>query len=202
MTSIPLVGLILAGGRSQRLGGHDKAFLELSGQTLLARVIARLAPQVDMLAVNSNAPAAAFAAYGLTVIADCQQNYHLGPLAGIHAGLKTWPNRRLVTVAVDLPFLPTDLVTRLERGTGVCRYASNGARHALALLWEPGQAEAVERFLDSGGRSLYDWLSAHGSAVRFDGRADADLFFNINTPEDLYRAEQIAGHTITEPPLS
>lgn len=194
MTSAPLVGLILAGGRSQRLGGRDKALLELRGQTLLARAIARLAPQVDVLAINSNVPAAAFAAYGLPVIADRKPGY-LGPLAGIHAGLKTWPDRRLVTVAVDLPFLPADLVSRLERGTGNCRYASNGTQHALALWWEPGQADAVEQFLDRGGRSLYDWLSAHGRAVRFDAHADSELFFNINTPEDLQRAEQLAAHT-------
>lgn len=194
MTSTPLVGLILAGGRSQRLGGRDKALLELRGQTLLARAIARLAPQVNVLAINSNVPAAAFVTYGLPVIADRKPGY-LGPLAGIHAGLKTWPDRRLVTVAVDLPFLPADLVSRLERGTGNCRYASNGTQHALALLWEPGQADAVEQFLDRGGRSLYDWLSAHGHAVCFDAHADSELFFNINTPEDLQRAEQLAAHT-------
>lgn len=200
MVTPPTVGLILAGGRSRRLDGRDKSFLELDGQTLLARVIARLAPQVDMLAINSNAPIAAFAAYGRTVIADLKPGY-LGPLAGIHAGLTTWPDRRLVTVAVDLPFVPTDLVKRLERGTGTCRYAASGARHALALLWEPGQAAAVERFLDGGGRSLHDWLSAHGSAVHFDAGADTDLFLNINTAEDLRQAAQRLDAT-KESPLS
>lgn len=201
MTPVPIVGLILAGGRSRRLGGHDKTFLELAGRSLLARVIARLTPQVDMLAINSNTPAEAFAAFGLPVIADRKPGY-LGPLAGIHAGLSAWPNHRLVTVAVDLPFLPRDLVARLARATGACRYASDGARHALALMWEPGQADAVEQFLDRGGRSLRDWLARHGSPVHFDSTADADLFLNINTAEDLRRAAQRFPSAATEPPLS
>jgi molybdopterin-guanine dinucleotide biosynthesis protein A len=200
MTSAPIVGLILAGGRSRRLGSHDKTFLELAGKSLLAHVIARLAPQVDMLAINSNTPAAAFAAFGLPVIADRKPGY-LGPLAGIHAGLSAWPDHRLVTVAVDLPFLPSDLVARLARATGACRYASDGARHALALMWEPGQADAVEQFLDRGGRSLRDWLALHGTPMHFDPAADADLFLNINTADDLRRAARRLTST-TEPPLS
>lgn len=200
MTPVPIVGVILAGGRSRRLGDHDKTFLELAGRSLLAHVLARLAPQVDLLAINSNAPAKAFAAFGLAVIADRKPGY-LGPLAGIHAGLSTWPDRRLVTVAVDLPLLPRDLVARLARATGACRYASDGARHALALLWEPGQADAVEQFLDRGGRSLRDWLALHGSPVHFDPTADADLFLNINTADDLRHAARRLAST-TEPPLS
>lgn len=198
MTSTPTVGLILAGGRSRRLGGRDKTFLELAGRPLIAHVIERLAPQVDMLVINSNAPAEAFAAFGLAVIADRKPG-QLGPLAGIHAGLDAWPDNPLVTVAVDLPFLPHDLVARLQRAGGACRYASDGARHALALWWQPGQAGAVGEFLDRGGRSLRDWLAAHGTPVRFDPTTDADLFLNINTEEDLRRAAQRLPSTDTEP---
>jgi molybdopterin-guanine dinucleotide biosynthesis protein A len=197
MTSAPIVGLILAGGRSRRLGGRDKTFLDLAGRPLIAHVIERLAPQVDMLAINSNAPVEAFAAFGLPVIADRKPG-QLGPLAGIHAGLDTWPDSPLVTVAVDLPFLPHDLVTRLQRAGGACRYASDGATHALALWWEPGQADAVGEFLDRGGRSVRDWLGVHGSPVYFDRPGDGDQFLNINTEEDLRRAAQRLSSTATE----
>lgn len=198
MSSAPIVGLILAGGLSRRLGGRDKTFLDLAGQPLIAHAIERLAPQVDMLAINSNAPAESFAAFGLTMIADRKPG-QLGPLAGIHAGLLAWPDNPVVTVAVDLPLLPADLVARLQRAGGACRYASDGARHALALWWEPGQAEAVGEFLDQGGRSLRDWLAVHGSPAHFDRPDDGDLFLNINTAEDLRSAAQHFPSTDTEP---
>ena len=92
-------------------------------------------------------------------------------------------------------------MARLARATGACRYASDGARHALALMWEPGQADAVERFLDCGGRSLRDWLALHGSPVHFDPAGDADLFLNINTADDLRRAARRLAST-TDPHLS
>jgi len=185
------IGLILAGGRSRRMQGHDKTLLALRGETLLAHVIRRLRPQADSLALNSNAAPDIFAAYGLRVIPDCLPGF-LGPLAGIHAGLVQYPQDNLVTVAVDLPFLPLDLVSRLraELGTKPCAYASDAERHALALLWRPGVAACVEDYLQRGGRSLKDFLAVHGQAVRFDQPQDRGLFCNLNTPEDLARAER------------
>jgi molybdopterin-guanine dinucleotide biosynthesis protein A len=192
MTRSPrTVGLILAGGRSRRMQGQDKALLAVKGKTLLAHVIHRLRPQVDAIALNSNAAPESFAAYGLSVIPDRLSGL-LGPLAGIHAGLMQYPEDNLVTVAVDLPFLPTDLVTRLRSGldTKSCAYASDGERHALALLWRPGMAASVEDYLQRGGRSLKDFLAVHGQPVRFDRPQDRGLFCNLNTPEDLARAER------------
>jgi molybdopterin-guanine dinucleotide biosynthesis protein A len=192
MTHLPhTIGLILAGGRSRRMQGRDKALLAVQGETLLAHAIRRLRPQVDTLALNSNAAPDTLAAYGLPVIPDNLPGF-LGPLAGIHAGLMQYPKDYLVTVAVDLPFLPPDLVTRLRAGLGMksCTYASDGERHALALLWRPGMAASVQDYLQRGGRSLKDYLAVHGQPVRFDRPQDRGLFCNINTPEDLARAER------------
>jgi molybdenum cofactor guanylyltransferase len=185
------IGLILAGGRSRRMQGQDKALLALQGETLLAHVIRRLRPQVDALALNSNAAPDTFAAYGLPVIPDRLPGF-LGPLAGIHAGLMQYPEDYLVTIAVDLPLPPADLVTRLRAGleTKSCAYASDAERHALALLWCPGTAASVEDYLQNGGRSLKDYLAAHCQPVRFDRPQDRGLFCNLNTPEDLARAER------------
>lgn len=191
MTRLPrTIGLILAGGRSRRMQGQDKALLAIQGETLLAHVIRRLRPQVDALILNSNAALVTFSAYGLPVLPDHLTGF-LGPLAGIHAGLLHYPEDHLVTVAVDLPFLPPDLVTRLRAGlsTKSCAYASDGQHHALALLWRPGMAAGVEEYLLRGGRSLKDYLATHGQAVQFDQPQDRGLFCNINTPDDLARAE-------------
>jgi len=184
-------GLILAGGRSRRMQGQDKTLLALHGEPLLAHVTRRLGPQVDSLVLNSNATPDSFAAYGLPVIPDRLPGF-LGPLAGIHAGLMRYPEDWLVTVAVDLPFLPLDMVSRLraELGTKSCAYANDGERHALALLWRPGVAASVEDYLQRGGRSLKEFLVGHGQPVRFDQPRDRGLFCNLNTPEDLARAER------------
>ena len=192
MINVPrTIGLILAGGRSSRMQGADKALLTLQGKTLLAHAVRRLGPQVDALALNSNATPEAFAGYGLPVIPDHLPGF-LGPLAGIHAGLLQYPHDYLVTTAVDLPLLPPDLVARLHAGLGTksCAYVSDGVRHALALLWRPGMAANVQDYLQRGGRSLKDYLSTHGQPVRFERPQDRGLFCNLNTPEDLARAEQ------------
>ena len=171
--------------------GKDKAFIVLAGQTLLTRMVARLAPQVDALAINSNAASDNFSDFGLPVIPDLISGYQ-GPLAGMHAGLSAYPNDYVLTVAVDLPFLPHDLARRLRAGiqNQCCVHAASGGQHALALLWAPGMAQEVETFLQGGGRSLKDWLSNHGAAVEFAGSSDNDILLNINSPEDLQAAEQ------------
>jgi len=194
MTLLPhTIGLILAGGRSHRMQGQDKALLTVQGETLLTHAIRRLRPQVDAIALNSNNVPGAFAAYNLAVLPDQLAGF-LGPLAGIHSGLAQYPEDFLVTAAVDLPFLPPDLVARLRAGLEAkpCAYASDGERHALALLWRPGMAASVEDYLQRGGRNLRDYLSAHGQAVQFCQPQDRGLFFNLNTPEDLARAEHDA----------
>ncbi len=182
----PTIGLILAGGRSQRMG-TDKAFVMLAGRPLLAHVIERLAPQVDRLAISRNAP---LADSGVTVLPDILDGFS-GPLAGVHAALARFPDAAIVSVAVDLPLLPRDLVARLKTGwDGTrCRHAICGDRHALAILWPPGLADTLWSYLAQGRRGVSDWLGRHGEPVSVAPGDDADLGLNINTPADLARAE-------------
>ncbi len=196
MPSLRLIGLILAGGRSRRMGGNDKAFIMLAGKPLLAHAMSRLQPQVDEVVINSNADPEQFRAFNVPVIRDRLDGY-LGPLAGIHAGLSAFPDDYLLTVAVDLPFLPMDLASRLRPSVDDthCAYASNGATHAPIILWPPGMASKVESHLKQRQFRLRDWLTLHGRAVGFDPTADTDILFNINTPEDLAQAELAITHT-------
>lgn len=184
------IGIILAGGRSSRMG-RDKATIMLAGRPLIAHLIERLSPQVDALAINVNDRPERFTYLGLPLFGD-EIGGFAGPLAGVHAAGIRYAREELVTVAVDLPFLPRDLVTglRVAIGDADCVYATHGGRHAAAILWRAGQAGALAKFLTDGGRRVEDWLTAHGVAVEFPVTAEEDVLFNVNTPEDLASAER------------
>lgn len=195
-------GVILAGGGATRLAGRDKALLPLGDKPLLAHVVSRLAPQVDALVLNSNAPAERYAEFALPVLAD--QLPGLGPLAGVHAAAATWPDEILVSVAVDLPFLPLDTVARLRRGWSGkgCRHAVVNGRHALVVLWPPGIAAELAQFLHHE-QSLYAWLTLRSAPVAFTGLDAIDLDININTPAELRAAQRyLAGEAPAIPVLS
>src|SRR5437588_8616739 len=111
-------GLVLAGGLARRMGGADKALIRIGNETILARTLARLTPQVAGVVLNANGDAARFAAFGLPVVADSVPDF-AGPLAGILAGLDWVAANRprtetVVSVPGDCPFLPRDLVARLH----------------------------------------------------------------------------------------
>ena len=85
-SSAPVVGILLAGGKSSRMGGGDKCLRPLGGRPILAHIVARLKPQVSDMVINANEEATRFADFGLPVVADSVSGY-AGPLAGIQAGL-------------------------------------------------------------------------------------------------------------------
>lgn len=193
-----VAGLVLAGGGGRRMGGRDKAFLDLGGEPLVARVVARLAPQVAAVAISSNRPEDVFAFLGLPVLAD-DGGRRVGPLAGLLAGL-AWARdlgfTHLQTVAVDTPGFPADLVARLavaagREGLAVARSA--GRVHPVFALVPVRLAADLEAHLRSGGSlRVADWLDRHDPAFVDFESGDRDPFFNINTPADL--AAQSGGH--------
>jgi molybdopterin-guanine dinucleotide biosynthesis protein A len=133
-----IAGLILAGGRATRMSGRNKAEIELGGQTLLARAIARARPQVGRLLLSANRDPAIFGRYGLPVLKDTIGD-HWGPLAGIVAGLDhlaaAWPRITwMASFPTDQPFFPDDLVARL---------ASAVDGHDMAMASARGQPEPV-----------------------------------------------------------
>lgn len=197
-------GVILAGGTALRMGGGDKALLALGGRTLLARVIARLRPQVGALAVNANGDPARFADAGLPVIPDAAaEPTSQGPLAGVLAGLD-WAAKigaaTIVTAAADTPFLPADLVLRLqavaaETGAPIVLAATpEGAdlrAHPTFGLWPVALREDLRLALRLGERRMNAWAGGHGAARAAFPAAGVDPFFNINTPQDLAAAERL-----------
>ena len=199
-----VVGVLLAGGRSSRMGGGDKCLRMLGGTTILARIIDRLKPQVSDIVINANGDASRFAACGVPVVADSIVGY-AGPLAGVHAGLEWVKANRpgfdhVVTMATDTPFFPTNLVRRLlqaSEDSSALRIAkSEAGTHYVIGLWPVELAAALEASLESGERKVGAWTKEHGALEVFFPSVDVaghsiDPFFNINAPEDLAAAEAL-----------
>jgi molybdopterin-guanine dinucleotide biosynthesis protein A len=207
---VNIVGLLLAGGQSRRMGGGDKALRLLGGRSLLERIIERLRPQVAALVLNANGDPTRFAGFGLPVVADSIADF-AGPLAGILAGLDWTAEHRpdcpvVASVATDAPFLPEDLVSCLvagmeAAGAELACAASGGQAHPVIGLWPVRlRAELRRALVDEDIRKVDVWTARYRLAtVPFpepaSGRGPAvDPFFNANRPEDLDRAAALLGH--------
>lgn len=189
-----MLGVILAGGRSTRLGGGDKCLLPLAGRPLLAHVIERFAPQVDALVLNANGAPERFAPFGLKIVADSVPGF-AGPLAGILAGLEEARARgqnAIVTATADAPFLPRDLVERLGSAGGPAVARSGGRLHPVFGVFPTDLADGLAHFLNSQpSRRVADWTELQGFATADFAipTPGPDPFFNINAPEDLAAAQ-------------
>jgi molybdopterin-guanine dinucleotide biosynthesis protein A len=195
---VKIVGLLLAGGQSRRMGGGDKSLRVIGGLSLLERVIERMRPQVATLVLNANGDPARFASFGLAVVPDSVPDY-AGPLAGVLAGLDWTAEHHpgcthIVSVATDAPFLPRDLVSRLVRGmqksdADLACAASGGQPHPVIGLWPVRLREDLRRaIVDETVRKVDVWTARHRLATVPFPSEPLDPFFNANRPEDLATA--------------
>jgi len=204
---VNIVGVLLAGGLARRMGGGDKPLRLIAGRPILDRVIERLRPQVAGLVLNANGDPARFAAYGLPVVADSVPDF-AGPLAGILAGLDWTAEHRpdcpmIVSVATDAPFLPIDLVARMEQAVAaesadLACAASGGQAHPVIGLWPVRLRDDLRHALgDEGIRKVDVWTARYRLArVAFSDRP-VDPFFNANRPGDLDEAARLLEATET-----
>ena len=197
------LGVILAGGLARRMGGGDKCLLRLGDQTILARVIDRLEPQVAGLALNANGDPERFASFGLPVLPDSVGGF-VGPLAGVLAGLD-WAAEQgadsIVTAAADTPFFPADLVPQLQLAGEGMTYPlvlaatpdpdKGQVRHPTFGLWPVALRDDLRAALHDGLRKVVLWTDRHDGREAVFPVGSIDPFFNVNTPEDLAKAEAL-----------
>jgi molybdopterin-guanine dinucleotide biosynthesis protein A len=196
------LGVLLAGGLARRMGGGDKPMRQIGGRTILARVMARLAPQCDGLILNANGDPARFAAFGLPVVADSVADFP-GPLAGILAGLD-WAAANqpdiawVLSAAADCPFLPRDLVARLhrarrEQNAELAVASSGGQSHPVIGLWRVDFRDQLRHSLVAEDiRKIDRWTARYRLATVGWPVEPLDPFFNANTAEDIADAERLA----------
>jgi len=180
------------------MGGGDKALIPFGGGTLLDSVLDRLAPQVACVALNVNGDPARFAALDLPFRADSIPG-HPGPLAGILVGMD-WAfemgAEQVVTAAADTPFLPRDLVQRLQRasiqqGNRIAIAVTRSGQHPVFGIWPVSLRDTLRTAICDGVRRVTDFADCHGAAAAAFPGANPDPFFNVNRPEDLAVAEAI-----------
>lgn len=187
-----VAGLILAGGKNRRMGGTDKAFLEIDGQSVFQRTLTLLRACFPQVIVVSNCPQR----YHHFEVQVTQDEFpHRGPLAGIHAGLKLVELPYAFVVACDMPFLRSEpiayLVRRVVRQDAVVPWWDGDIEplHAVyATRLRPRMGEALRR----GVGAIRDFLPSLDveyvpeSLMRKVVGAD-ESFRNVNTPEDAAR---------------
>ena len=196
------LGVILAGGLARRMGGGDKTMRAIAGRPILDHVIERLAPQCDSLILNANGDPARFGGYGLPVVADDVPDF-AGPLAGVLAALD-WTALHhpaiewVVSVAADCPFLPRDLVARMQAERAMVKAelavaASGDQSHPVIGLWKVSLREALRHALVvEECRKIDRWTARYRLVTTQWPVTPVDPFFNANTPHDVAEAEALA----------
>lgn len=194
----PRIGLLLAGGAGQRIGG-TKALTPLAGRPLIAHAVDRLLPQIDLLLISSadGQPPPGLVSEAATAVLSDGPFVGAGPLAGILAALD-WvaghhpPCLELLSAPLDCPFLPPDLAERLllgQPGSPVIRVAGSfGRRHPVTAAWPVALRSALHSFLTGGNSRVGEFLDQNPTQTIEWTEAD-DPFFNVNTPTDLILAE-------------
>jgi len=183
-----ITGVILAGGQGRRMGGVDKGLRELRGKPMIEWVLERFAPQVDAVLINANQNLELYARFGHPVITD-EIGGFAGPLAGLQCALSAARHPLVATVPCDSPFLPGDLVTRLDtalqtRQAQLAVARTGNQPHPVFCLCRRDVLPHLTQFLAGGGRKIDAWYATlRVIEVAFDDAADA--FSNINTPEEL-----------------
>lgn len=187
-------GVILAGGRSLRMGGNDKALVMLNGAPMLDHVLAAIGPHLRQILINSNTGAEPFQHYGLPVLPDSVPG-RLGPLAGLLTGM-TWAAQQsathVISVPCDTPLLPADLVPRLtaalaQSGAQIAIACDGERRHPTLGIWPVHLAGRLAQDLAAGTRAMHAWLNQFLVA---DIHFGAEPLCNLNTPGELAAADR------------
>lgn len=183
----PVAGLVLAGGRSRRMGS-DKAALVAGGETQLARTVALLERHLDAVYVSSRASQADDPVRrDFDNIVDRYDD--LGPVAGILSAMAEYPDRAWLVLACDLPNIDDEtiefLLQHASPGLPVTAFRSviDGLPEPLCAVYRPQALETIERFVADGIKCPRKMLINSPALLLEQPRPGA--LHNINTPDDL-----------------
>jgi molybdopterin-guanine dinucleotide biosynthesis protein A len=197
ITANQITGLILAGGRAQRMGGIDKGLILFHGKPLIESAISRLKPQISTILINANRSITKYSHYGYPVLMDETPDFS-GPLAGFSVGLKHCTTPYLLTSPCDSPLLPADLAEKmaveLEEKNLELVYASSKEvdgkiwAQPVFCLMRSNLQDSLNAFLSKGDLKIDRWFTElRSGTVIFE---NPQAFANVNTPEELAALEK------------
>jgi molybdopterin-guanine dinucleotide biosynthesis protein A len=199
ISSEHITGLILAGGRAQRMGGIDKGLIPFHGKPLIESAISRLKPQVSTILINANRSITKYSHYGYPVLMDETPDFS-GPLAGFSVGLKHCKTPYLLTSPCDSPLFPTDLAAKmaveLEGNHLELVFASSKEDDGkiwpqpVFCLMKSNLQDSLHAFLSKGDLKIDRWFKElRSGTVVFE---HSQAFANVNTPEELAALEKLS----------
>jgi molybdopterin-guanine dinucleotide biosynthesis protein A len=188
-----VAGVILAGGRAQRMNNQDKGLVNFKGRPMVSYAIAALAPVVDCLLINANRNIDQYRQFGWPVISDRTDSFD-GPLAGILTAMDHADADVLVVIPCDSPLIKTEhlqklLLTRAENNADVA-VAFDGVRlHSVFLAIKTSLQTSLQDYLADGQRKVAVWLDRQ-NLVKVDFSNEPEVFCNVNTMTELSVLEE------------
>ena len=196
-----IIGAILAGGKSQRMG-KDKLFLKLNNIPLIDHTIQKVRKYIKELIIISNQENEFFVKNNLTIVKDCIDG-QLGPLVGILTAMK-WAKENspncswIASFPCDTPFFPETVVSKFieeskKKKSLILCASSHGRKHNIFGLWSIELYDKLYNDLVNNKiRKVQDWTKANNiKNLEFEFK-DYDPFFNINTNKDLEFAKKLS----------
>ena len=192
-----ILGVVLAGGKSQRFG-EDKCQVKLGGKLLIDYILSEIIDEFKEVLLISNNKIKYNNSNKISLVEDTKRG--LGPLGGILTAMK-WikENNRnykwISTFPSDTPFFKKKILNNfleeIKDYEGKLFFInSNDTRHNIFGLWSIDLLDRLEKDLDNGERKVEMWANKIGVKsinMKFENK---DPFFNINTKEDLIKAEE------------
>jgi molybdopterin-guanine dinucleotide biosynthesis protein A len=194
------LGILLAGGRGSRMGGHDKGLVQLAGRSLAEHALRILRPQVSQVAISANRNRQLYARFGCVVVSDRIEDF-AGPLAGIQAVMTQVESPWYLVLPCDMPFLPDDLRERLagvlQNRSAWVACAADGTRiHPTIALLSRSVLVPLTHYLAAGGRKVSSFYESLGLAMaEWNGQAAA--FRNFNRSVELIDEERSLDSNVT-----
>jgi len=196
-----ILGAILAGGKSKRMG-KDKLFLEINNKKLIKHTIDKVKKYLKEVIIITNQDNEFFSKNNLITVKDCIEG-QLGPLVGILTAMK-WAKENLTkcswiaTFPCDTPFFPESIIRSFikeseKKESLILCASSHGRKHNIFGLWSLDLYDKLkDDLMNKKVRKVQDWTEKNKIKNLEFKFKDYDPFFNINTNEDLEFAKKLS----------